>query len=212
MTWIALRVLLREIGRVLTPKQWVALGVAIGVMGAIAWHLHTDRVAIAEAKESGRKSALEAARFDSALRAIIRKQVDTAQRRTDSVRTVVRWRVASVDSQAIAAATLAHQLPPSVDTLPAVVALKDAVFTLAATVKDLRADIHADSIALADERKAVRAAFMMDSTAIESARLANIAQRDTITTLTKRPTRRKALLWSVGGALLATLTTYAVMK
>jgi len=212
---ITFALILQRALALLRGLPWPVYAVAF-IACLLAWHLHGDKAARAAARLDGRNEALaEAARMDSAADAaatVARANVDTARRTTDSARVRVRVRAEAIDSTAQRAVVLVQQLPPSINTLPAVIALKEAVFTLATEATGLRAALRADSLALADERTKVTAAFALDSAAIVSARLVAVARSDTIRVLERRPTRTKAVLYTIGGAIVAALTTYGVTR
>lgn len=197
---------------------WVVVVGAGLAAGAWTWHGTWHRNAVTAAYAKGRKDLLEKAQFDTTLLAMFTKQRAAQQQRTDSVITVVKWRVAAVDSQAIVAAALARQLPPDIAALPEVVELKAAVFSVEASTRRLR-----DSIpqlierAVLEERATQQLEVAAARAAVTAARLENITLTDSIAVLEKRPrwsTVRKVGAYAAGAGVVlgAALTKFVLTR
>lgn len=181
--------------RAVPALVWAAAGGMALVSSLWLWHGR----AVSAAYARGHTDTVNAARFDSALVKIARARVDSAQRHTDTVFVTVTKTARRVDSVATRVPDTVRVLFPVVDTL---------VVESRAFVRNL------DSLAstLDTERAATRMALAVDSAAILNARLLNAAQRDTIHTLEKRPTRLRAFAYSLLSALIATATTYGATR
>lgn len=175
-----------SLARRIPAFMYACVGV-VGIAGGLwQWHLH----AVAAAEKRGAQQVLDAAKFDSTLIANVAAARRMVERNTDSVITVVRWRVGRVDSAAIIAAALARQLPPEIDTLPSVVALKTAVFDLERATRAMRDSLPAQIKAAVDIERANGAMERGVLVAqLTESRLINARQAEQITELSKRPTR-----------------------
>jgi hypothetical protein len=133
--------------------------------------------------DDGRRSVLQAAHFDGALLAAVRRADSIAKAKTDTVVrrvTVTRYRVD----------TLLQRVPDSLLVVPEIAALASTTHTLLAQVDTL-------TYTLDIERAVSRLRTDADSAALVSARVVIIAQADSLHTLAQRPTRRAQLLTGV---------------
>lgn len=172
-----------------------------------AYHTHATNAAFARGQADVTERANALSDTVARLRAdTVSKQ---ARQRTDSVRTVITWRVAQVDSAAIAAVALAQQLPPEIDTIPAVVELKQAVLTLGARVTELVTANTDFTVTLADERSAHTAQVSFLTRDLTASQQREIGLADA---LTKRPRWRTVVKGVVYGAVAGAGTLYGVQR
>jgi hypothetical protein len=137
--------------------------------------------------DKGKKAAAAGVVFDSVALARAAEAVAIRTAHTDTVtRTVLRTRY-RVD-------TLIAALPDSAKLLP-------VVPELVATVQAFTVQVDSLTTAHAAERVATVERARVDSAAIYALRIIATAQKDTIQTLNKRPTRKKAALWTLVGIL-----------
>lgn len=167
------------------PKA--AWGVLVGVVLVVAVVV-LHRAAVGNAFAAGKKAATEGVVFDSVTLARAAERVAKQMAHTDTVWLRVKGARKKVDS-AIAA------MPPEVATLPEVASLVTAVNTLTVQVDSL-------TNAHAAERLAWTEKARVDSAAIYALRIIGTAQRDTIMTLQKRPTRLKAIAYALAAGAL----------
>lgn len=190
LAWTAIKPFAAKAGAALVRVPWYVWMTVVAL--AVIWvHLAHDQTAKAEAYARGRAEALAAAHFDSTLLHMTRSALDSAKHRTDSVRTVVRWRTARVDSAAIMASALAQQLPPDLDSLPAIVQLKSAVFRVEAEAQKLTAENDSLTKAIDSERAAHRMAIDVMAAQITQAHLETTREHEARVIAEKRPTRGK---------------------
>jgi hypothetical protein len=165
----------------ITRLVWGALLLTALVGALVAYVLWREDAAF----DRGRKTAADGVVFDSLVieRAAIRAAKAMAHTDTVTQRVLVtRYRVD----------TLITQLPPAVAEVPEVKALVTAVQTLTVQVDSL-------TTAHTAERAAWTEKARVDSSAIYALRIIGTAQRDTITTLTKRPKWRTVVVGTLAG-------------
>ena len=136
----------------------------------------------------GRRSVVQAAQFDSALSAVVRKADLHAKARTDTVLqrvTVTRWRVD----------TLIQRVPDSLRVVPEIAELSGMTGQLLTHIDTLTHTLDL-------ERAASRLRADADSAALVSARVTIVQQDDEMRSLAKRPTRRAQLTTGVTMAVL----------
>lgn len=162
-------------------------GMFVGVVLVVAVVV-LHRAAVGNAFEAGKKAATEGVVFDSVTLARAAERVAKASAHADTItRTVLRTRY-KVD-------TLIQALPDSAYLLP-------VVPELVATVQTLTVQVDSLSTAHASERMANIERARVDSAAIYALRIIGTAQRDTIMTLQKRPTRLRAAAYALAAGAL----------
>lgn len=169
--------------------------VALGA-SAVVWH----NTAVTRADAAGYARAVNNARFDSAMIAVVDSNRAHATAKTDTVWRTFTAKVAKVDTQAIETAALARQLPPDVAALPEVRALTASVFRLTASLADLAKDTTRLANTLAAERAAHKVSLDVRDGQVRNARLENARQAAMILALEKRPTRKEEALVAFGSA------------
>lgn len=180
MTWLAALSLLRRI-----PRQGWWLLAVVTALALSVWSIQTYG---ARRFAAGVAHAQRGAVFDSVLASRVRARVDTVAAETDTVvRRVVVTRT-RVD-------TLLEAVPDTLWRVPELAALKVGVTTLTRQVDTL-------VVALSVEREARTMERIVSEQNERAARVVIAAQRDTIATLSKRPTwKRAGALAGVVGAL-----------
>lgn len=178
---------LKDIWRGLTSLPSFIQGAAIIALALpllFAWDGHR----IASAEQRGADRVLARARVDSiALKASL-KAAYMARTKTDTVLKVVTAKAKAVDSAAIIAAAFARQLPPALDTIPAVQELRGMVIDLSVRTTELAADVDSLTRTLDAERATHRMAVDVAVAQLAEANMVILAKTDTITTLERRPT------------------------
>lgn len=169
-------------------------GVAL-VAVLTTWHART----VEAAYQRGRSDVLQAAHFDSTLRAVVDSSRAKTKATVDTVFRSVRAAAAKVDSQAIAAAALASRIPETVRD-PIVDSLKRALPVLVVSVAVLTAKVATLDSALKADSVATKVSIDVRDGLIRNARLENARQAATILALEKRPTRAQAVIVAVASA------------
>lgn len=153
---------------------WVVSGAAGLVFALVLYAQHRE----ASAYEQGKRDAAQGVVFDSVMLSRAAERVAKQMAHTDTVvRRVVVTRT-RVESLTVA-------LPDSIRRVP-------QVDTLVQTVRVLLTDVDTLTHAITSERAAWTEKAKVDSAAISALRILGTAQADTITTLKRRPTKKKA--------------------
>jgi hypothetical protein len=137
------------------------------------------------AYERGKRDAAQGVVFDSVMVARAAERVAKANAHTDTVTQRVLVTRYKLD-------TLVVQLPPEVVNVPEVKALVTTVQTLTVQVDSLVTAHTAERAAWTEKAR-------VDSSAIYALRIIGTAQRDTITTLQKRPKWRTVVVGTLAG-------------
>lgn len=172
--------------RILKGVPLIAYALVLGAGLVTAHVIHDARHAASEYRR-GKSDAYASAHFDSVLATITFKQHNVAVARTDTVIQTVTRVARRVDSVIVRVPDTLRLRFPIVDTL--IVESR----TLAATVDTLTHQIDT-------ERATARLRIDVLESNLTGARLVIVAKSDTITTLAKRPTWRRLMVWS-GSAL-----------
>lgn len=160
---------------------WAGLGLLALCGALIAW----SEARRSAAYERGKRDAAAGVVFDSALVAHVAQAVALRSAHTDTV-----WRVVNRTQTEVR-----HEietLPDSLKRLPEIARLVTVTTRLVGEVDSLKAAHVAERAAWTERAK-------VDSAALYALRVIATAQRDTITTLAKRPTRTKAALYALLG-------------
>lgn len=180
--------------RVLRGVPVIAYALTLGAL-IVSVHLLGDVKRERAAHERGRQSVFHAARVDSVLAAMTAKAHDGAVARTDTVVRVVTERVQVVKT--VRVPDTVRVLFPVVDTL--VVEARGLAFAVDTLV--MRIDV---------ERAAARMRLDVADANAHAARVIVVAQRDTITELKRRPTKKAAAVVGAVGAVAGFL--FGVLK
>lgn len=167
------------------PTVGYVFALSVTVVSAGAWW---HGRAVDAMFERGRQDVIRAAKMDSTiLEFAIAAQV-LARSRTDTVIRYITQQAARVDSEAIAAAALARQVPVLYDSVPEVRALKAAVFRMEVTVHALTDSIPKLLQTIDSERATARMTQDVLSAELTAAKIIIVAKSDSIAELEKRPT------------------------
>lgn len=175
-----------------TPlARWILLAILSGsALGAVRHWIHRIR-----AEERARIfAAADSAHHRTAdsLRLVYTKALDSASRAVQRQDTVIRWRVREV-RHAVAA------LPDSLRHVPEVQRLEAHTLALADESERLRMM----AVRLVETSAVV---VRIDSTMIRGLRLSLVQSQIRIAELERRPSRAKAVLWSVGSGIVGIAT------
>ena len=170
---------------------WAGLGLLALCGALVAW----SETRLARAYAQGKRDAAQGVAFDSALVARVAEAVALRSAHTDTV-----WRVVNRTQTEVR-----HEietLPDSLKKLPEVARLVAVTTRLVVEVDSLKAAHVAERMAWTERAR-------VDSANVYALRVLATAQRDTITTLAKRPTRKEAALYAllgVGAGVLGGVT------
>ena len=156
------------------PLAW-GVAVALALLAAL-WWAHTATVARAFA--DGRRTAADGVVFDSLLLERAAVRVAKSMAHTDTV-----W---------LRAKTAKAKTEAAITTLPPEIAALPPVDTLVRLTQSLLVQVDSLGIAHTAERAAWTERAKVDSAAIYALRILGTARGDTIATLAKRPTKKKA--------------------
>lgn len=160
---------------------WAGLGLLALCGALVAW----SEARRAAAYRQGKRDAAQGVAFDSALVAHVAQAVALRSAHTDTV-----WRVVNRTQTEVR-----HEiktLPDSLKKLPDVARLVAVTTRLVVEVDSLKAAHVAERLAWTERAR-------VDSANVYALRVIATAQRDTITRLSTRPTKKKAALYALLG-------------
>lgn len=206
---LKLLALVRRIGRFAESIPLIAYVFVVGAATVVGGQYALGNIKDKEFQR-GRQYEQNRAQIDSTLLSFAIAAQVLARSRTDTVIRYVTQQAARVDSAAIAAAALARRVPVSLDTVPAVRALKTAVFQMEVTVHALTDSIPMLLQAIDAERASARMTQDVLGAQLTAANMIIAAKSDTIATLERRPTWRTVgkvvvvvpVVWELGKAVV----------